>query len=79
MCKYKPFRPYTCNDEHDPRCKGHLGFGGIFHAAHFKALEGEQGYHGPYYTQNNAHNHQCSHCLKGTWKTTQIIMYIPDV
>lgn len=56
----------TCQDEHDSRGQGYLGPGGILHAPHFDALEGEEAYQNTDDPHHNPHDHQGSHGLERT-------------
>lgn len=55
---------FTCDDEHDPGGECHFGFGGVIHVAHTDALQGKDGHQEANDTQDDAHDHQGSHCLQ---------------
>lgn len=60
---------FTWDDEHDPRGQCHVGFGGVLHAANADALQGKDGHQEADGTQDDAHNHQGSHCLQHGCRT----------
>lgn len=59
-----PSSLFTWDNEHDSRGQCHGGFGGVLHIANADTLQGEDRHQEANGTQDDAHNHQGSHCLQ---------------
>lgn len=62
-----PGSVFTWDNEHDPGGQCHVGFGRVLHAANADAFQGKDGYQEANGTQDDAYDHQGSHCLQHGW------------